>query len=154
MPVNDRSKMTTETVRVLACREKILFWPFKRHGCLHSHDVWHARDRFRSFCKAWVPPRPRRMARKSSAVRVWVCTHPRCTEGFIQLCCLFTLTIWLLGILLKGVLLEKKCLLEAVLSDFDFQLKCLFIQTKFGEHGYQSFFDKVIEFQSITSKTA
>ena len=37
------------------------------------------------LCKAWVPPDPRHMARKSSTVRVWVCTHPRRTEGFIQL---------------------------------------------------------------------
>ena len=78
------------SLRVPALREKILSRPFRRHGCLHTHDV-RARDRFRSFYKAWVPPHPRRTARKSSTMRVWVCSHPPRTEGFIQLCCLFTL---------------------------------------------------------------
>ena len=38
-------------LRVPAHREKILSGPFRRRGCLHTHDVRHTRDRFRSFAK-------------------------------------------------------------------------------------------------------
>ena len=43
--------VATWLLRVLACRERILSWPFRKHGCLHTQDIQHTRDRFCSFAK-------------------------------------------------------------------------------------------------------
>ena len=86
-------------LRVLARRERILSWPFRKHGCLHTHDIkahkgqilllckalvsphpWCTvhKGQILLFCKAWVPPHPR-----------LVSPHPRCTvhKGQILLLC-------------------------------------------------------------------
>ena len=49
MPVNDRREMIAESAGTQG--KRILFLPFRRRGCLHTHDVRRARDRFRSFTK-------------------------------------------------------------------------------------------------------
>ena len=80
VPVNDHSEMTAESASMQG-----------KASIPALQKAWVHKGQILLLCKAWVPPHPRRMAHKSSTVRVWVCTHPRCTEGFIQLCCLFTL---------------------------------------------------------------
>ena len=85
--VNDRREMIAEsagTQRKDSIPELQKAWvpPHPRHTA--------RKGQISLLCKAWVPPHPRHTARKSSTMRVWVCSHPRRTEGFIQLRCLFT----------------------------------------------------------------
>ena len=76
-------------LRVLACREKILPRPFRRCGCLHTHDIQRAREGFAPLQSIGASTSTTYSMQAFYGVQV--CSHPRHTMCFIQLCCLFTL---------------------------------------------------------------
>ena len=166
---------------VPACLEKVPTQPLRRQGCLHTHkrmahkgqisllckarvpphpqtygtqgtdftplqstgastptNVWHTRDRFHSFAKHGCLHTHKRMAHKgqtSLLCKARVLPHPQRTAHKSS-----TARVWVRS--------NPRCTegLQLFVS-YVYSSK----QTNFGDQGYQSFIDRVIEFHSITS---